>query len=465
MNASVLWVFLPILAGVILLFLHKERWVAFVAGSLSAVLALAAWLLPIETTYMIGNTAFKFSSTFEILGRRLILTTSHQPMLTLIYGAAAFWFTASAAIGKAHRLVPLGLVMTGLLVASLAVEPFLYASLMIEVAVLLTTPILLAPHQKPGRGILRFITFQTLAMPFILFTGWLLRGIEADPGANALIQQAAILLGIGFIFLLAVIPFHTWIPLLGEESSPYLTGFVFWIFPTFTLLFGAGFIDRYAWIRTAASLPQLLSAVGALMAASGGLLAALQNNLGRMMGYAILVETGFSLLALSLLETQGVELFFLLFIPRLIAMALWALCLETLKKDAASLNIPDVRGLARPWPFAAAGLILANLSLAGLPALAGFPIRLAIWESLAAVSLPVTIWALAGSLGLGIAAVRAAAALVAAPAGTVWEARESWPQRIFIGLGWLVLFGLGAFPQWMIPLLNRLPAIFEHLGR
>lgn len=465
MNASVLWVFLPILAGTVLLFLRNERWVAFVASGLSALLALTAWLLPIETTYMIGNYAFKFSSTFEILGRRLILTANQQPMLTLIYGAAAFWFAAASAIGKAHRLIPLGLVTTGLLVASLAVEPFLYAALMIEVAVLLTMPILLGPHQKPGRGLLRFVTFQTLAMPFILFTGWLLRGIEADPGASALIQQAAILLGVGFVFLLAVIPFHTWIPLLGEESSPYLTGFVFWAFPTFALLFGAGFMDRYAWIRTAPLLPQMLNTVGALMVASGGILAALQNNLGRMMGYAILVETGFSLLALSLLETQGVELFFLLFIPRLVAMGLWALCLEALNKDAASLNIPDVRGLARPWPFAAAGLILANLSLAGLPALAGFPIRLAIWENLATVSLPVTIWALIGSLGLGIAAVRAAAALVAAPAGTAWQARESWPQRVFIGLGWLLLFGLGAFPQWMTPLLNRLPSIFEHLGR
>lgn len=464
MNASILWIFLPMGAGTILLFLRNERWIVFVAGSLSALLALTAWLLPIENAYAIGNYAFKLSSTFEILGRRLILTANEQPMLTLIYGAAAFWFMASSSIGKAHRLIPLGLIVTGLLVASLAVEPFLYAALLIEVAVLLTTPLLLPPHQKPGRGLLRFTTLQTLAMPLILFTGWLLRGIEADPGANALIRQAAILLGIGFVFLLAVIPFHTWIPLLGEESSPYLTGFVFWVFPTFALLFGAGFIDRYAWIRTAPQLPSILSTVGALMVAGGGLLAAIQNNLGRILGYAVLVETGFSLLALSLLEAQGIELFFLLFVPRLIAMGLLALGLETLKKDAAGLDLAQVRGLARPWPFAAASLLLAALSLAGLPALAGFPIRLAIWESLATASLPATAWTLIGSLGLGIAALRAAAALVAAPAQAAWEARESWPQRLFMSLGWLVLFGLGAFPQWMIPLLNRLPAIFEHLG-
>jgi NADH-quinone oxidoreductase subunit N len=465
MNASIVWIFLPIFVGAILLFLRNERWVAFAASGLSLLLALAAWILPIEATYTVGRYAFKLVSTFEILGRRLILTTNEQPLLTLIYGAAAFWFIASPAVQKAHRLAPLGLIQTGLLVASLAVEPFLYAALLIEVAVLLTTPLLMEPRRKPGRGLLRFITFQTLAVPFILFTGWLLRGIEADPGANALIQQAAILLAIGFVFLLAVIPFHTWIPLLSEEASPYLTGFIFWIFPTFALLFATSFIDRYAWIRTAPQLPLILGTVGALMVAGGGLLAAFQSNLGRMMGYAVIVETGFSLLTLSLLEAQGIELFFLLFIPRLLALALWALCLDVSKKNAADLNLSSVRGLARPWPFAAAGLVVAHFSLAGLPALAGFPIRLAIWENLATVSMPLTAWVLVGSLGLGIAAVRAAAALVAAPEGTNWEAHESWSQRIFIGLGWLALFGLGVFPQWVIPLLNRLPAIFEHLGR
>ncbi|MEZ0395688.1 MAG: proton-conducting transporter membrane subunit [Anaerolineales bacterium] len=464
MSASILWIFLPILAGAFLLFLRNQRWTAFVASGLSFVLALTAWLLPIETTFALGSSAFKLSSTFEILGRRLVLTTHEQPILTLIYGAAAFWFIASPSIGKAHRLIPLGLVQIGLLVAALAVEPFLYAALLIEVAVLLTPPLLLSEGERPGRGLLRFVTFQTLAMPLILFTGWLLRGIEADPGASALIRQAAILLATGFVFLLAVFPFHTWIPLLSEEAAPYLTGFVFWIFPTSALLFAAGFIDRYAWIRTAPQLPQILSAVGALMVAAGGLLAVFQNHLGRMLGYAVILETGFSLLSLSLLDAQGVDIFFLLFVPRLIALALWALCLDILHQNTPSLTLQDLRGQLRRWPFASGGLILAHLSLAGLPTLAGFPIRLAIWEDLATLSLPLAAWALIGSLGLLAAAIRTLAALVAAPAESTWEARESWPQRLFIALGGLALFGLGAFPQWILPLLNRLPAIFEHLG-
>ena len=40
--------------------------------------------------------------------------------------------------------------------------------------------------------------------------------------------------------------------------------------------------------------------VGLIMVVSGGLLAAFQRHLGRIMGYAVIVETGFSILTISL---------------------------------------------------------------------------------------------------------------------------------------------------------------------
>jgi formate hydrogenlyase subunit 3/multisubunit Na+/H+ antiporter MnhD subunit len=120
--------------------------------------------------------------------------------------------------------------------------------------------------------------------------------------------------------------------------------------------------------------------------------------------------------------------------------------------------------MGRGWPFAAYGAILAHLSLAGIPLLACFPIRQALWEGLARQSPGAAIWVLIGSLGLVTGALRNLAVLSMAAEGTRWEVHESWPQRIFLMLGALALILLGLFPQWATPLLTWLPSVFEHLG-
>jgi hypothetical protein len=81
------------------------------------------------------------------------------------------------------------------MVASIAVEPFLYAALFIEMAILLAIPMLSSIYHPPGKGIVRFLIYQTLAMPFILLAGWLLAGVEASPGDLGLTVQSAAMLG------------------------------------------------------------------------------------------------------------------------------------------------------------------------------------------------------------------------------------------------------------------------------
>jgi NADH-quinone oxidoreductase subunit N len=466
MSAPILWIGIPVIvAALLLLLLRDERATAIIGSGISALLALTAWLLPIDTAYSIGALAFKISPSFNILGRQLSLTAADQPLLILIYGAAFVWFTAAAVVDLARRLVPLGLAITAVLVASLAVEPFLYAALLIEMAVLLAIPMLVTPRQAPGRGVLRFLIFQTLAMPFILFSGWLLAGIEANPGNLTLAIYAAILLGLGFAFLLAIFPFYTWFPLLVEDTPPYIAGFILWTFPTAALLFLTTFLERYTWMRTSTILPSILAYAGILMVAIGGVLSAFQRYLGRIMAYGMIVETGFSLLALSLNSLTGVSLFFALFIPRLISLTGWSFTLTILQKKSSSLKFSDVKGLGRVYPFASIGVALANLSLVGLPILAGFPIRQALVEAIAQQSAGLTFWVFLGSTGLAIAAARTLAVLSMAPDGARWESKENTQQKIFFAIGWALLILLGLFPQWVTLIVDRVPVMFQHLGQ
>ena len=465
MNAPFLWIFLPFVLGGILLLLRNQKVITLIACIFTFFLTLAAWLLPIDTVMIVGTWTFKLTSSVDILGRQLVLGSNDLSLLALIYGSAIVWFAAASVTQSARRLNSLGLSIVALLVAALAVEPFLYAALLIEMAVLLSIPLLSAPGKSPGRGLIRFLIFQTFAMPFILFSGWLLAGIDANPGDLGLVQQAAVLIGLGFTFLLAIFPFHSWIPHLTEESSPITVGFILWMFPTVALFFGLGFLDHYSWLRDAPALNNVLTSVGLLMIVSGGILAALQQHLGRIMGYAVIMETGFSMLTISLVKTIGLNIFFMLLVPRTLCLVVWALSVAILKGQSSTLFLSDTKGLVRTFPFAASGLVLANLAFAGMPILAGFPPHQAIWEGLASASYPTLIWALIGSLGLLFSAVRMMIAFSAAPEGVHWESHETGAQRVLLSTGFLAILLLGLFPQWVLPLWTRLPAIFSHLGK
>jgi formate hydrogenlyase subunit 3/multisubunit Na+/H+ antiporter MnhD subunit len=331
-------------------------------------------------------------------------------------------------------------------------------------ASLLTVPLLILPYQPPRRGALRFLIYQTLAMPFILFSGWMLAGVEASPGDLALTTQSSVMLGLGFAFLLAVFPLYNWIPMLAEEASPYAVGFLLWALPAFTVIFALGFLDRYVWLRTSPELSEAIQLAGLFMVASGGIFAAFQRHLGRIMGYAAIVGTGLMTLALNLKSPASLEITFLLLISRGVELAVWSLGIATIRLKSESLRFGSVQGLVRAYPFAVTAVVLANLSMTGFPLLAGFPSRLILWEELARQSFGSAFWLLIGFLGLLVGAIRSLASLSMAPEGTAWQWSETATQTVMLGVGIFGLVVLGLFPQIVQPFLSSLPIMFEHIG-
>ena len=465
MNAPTLWIIFPIGLGILLLFINNQRFLSLVGGSLAVILATIAQFVPIEVALRVGSLSLRVDSGLTILGRSLIILPTEGSLLALIYAAAALWFFGAEASKTATRIVPLGFVIIALMVASIAVQPFLYAALFIEMAILLAIPMLTSIYRPPGRGVVRFLIYQTLAMPFILLAGWLLAGVEASPGDLALTAQSAAMLGMGFAFLLAIFPLYSWIPLLIEENSPYIVGFLLWILPTITIIFGAGFLDSYSWLRSSPQLILALRYVGLLMVVTGGAFAAFQRHLGRIMAYGSIAETGFSLLALSLDLRLGIPILFLLIPARALGLTVWSLSLTIIKENVETMRFGAARGILRVTPLAGAGMIVATLSAGAFPLLAGFPSRLALWESLSRESIGAALWMAVGIAGLLTSAFRSLAVISMADEYTGWTPRESFTQMTMLGLGMIGLFLLGLFPQSVQFFLANLPLMFEHLGR
>ncbi len=462
MSAPILWIVIPGAMAVLLLFLR--RWsrlsVLLGVGTALALCGLAAWL-NVGVSVHIWRWSFAFTDTLTILGRRLVLDNTSRPALLMIYMVTAFWLGGAPAARAGRQAIPLGLGIVALLTAAFAVDPFLYAALLIEMAVLASVPLLTPPGRPVGRGVLRFLVFQTLGMTLLLFTGWILAGVDANPGDQALTARAATFLGLGFSILLAVIPFQTWIPMLAEEAHPYAASLIYIMLPEMIMLFGLSFIDRYAWLRDSQAMYNYLRLAGVASILVGGWWAASQRNLGRMLGYAVIVEIGFSILAVG--TTGGLPLHFALLMPRALGFGVFALALSVLRSRLGGLDIRQLQGAARRMPFAAAGVVIAQFTLAGFPLLAGFPVHLALWEAVAKQHLWVALASALGCAGLVAAGLRSLSILLVSPDNLPWQVDETRLEAALLTIGIAVLLLAGIFSQFYFPALTGLAQGLEHL--
>ncbi|HET6846112.1 MAG TPA: proton-conducting transporter membrane subunit [Anaerolineales bacterium] len=451
--------------GVFSLLLLTERAAAWTGAFTCIVLALLALVVPIDSAMLIGPVSLKIGSTASLLGRNLIIGASEGPLLGLFFGTCALWFFGAEAAGIARRLVPFGLTIAALLVASIAVQPFLYAALLIEMAALASVPLLAPQGQAPGKSVIKFLAYQTLGMPCILLAGWLLAGVETSPGDLALTVQATVMLSLGFAFLLAVFPLHDWIPGLMADSHPYLAGFLLWMLPSVIIVFAMSFLNGYSWLRSSSQVVTGLRTLGLLMLVTSGISSAFESSLGRLFGQAAIAENGLALLATSLAVANRADLVFPLFVPRGLVALLWALALSILRRTHGQLRLEDLRRGGRTNPWASAAIVLAALSTAGFPLLAGFPARIDVWDALADVSGGGAVWFLVGLIGLMIGALRQLTVVVGSPPDAADIGRETLLERSMLGAGMLAIVVLGLFPQLTGFVVDKLPVMFEHLSR
>ena len=479
MSAPLIWIVTPgIIAGLLYI---ARRWrgaINLIGFSVALILALIAWLVPVgDTISLSGLPPIKIDDTLFILGRQFVIEDASRSILMLIYLGVAFWF-GGASISDSNRLfVPVGLGMAALLTAAIAVEPFIFAALLIEITALISILILAPPGSSSHRGALRFLTFQTIGMALILIAGWFLTGAERNQEDAELILRAAALVGLGFALIMAIFPFHSWILLLTEETHLYAAAFVFFIFPQAVSLFLLSFLVRFTWISATATVFATLRIMGMLMVLIGGIWSAFQSHLGRIMGYAAIMEIGFSLLALSILDpgyandsgeniyginlsTPFLGIFFAQFLPRLIGLAVWALALVIIRSKAGSLNFEKVRGVGYSLPIASVSIVMATFSIAGLPLLAGFPVRGSLWTALVDQSIIPAMITLVGISGLLFAGFRTLAILIDNPDPQGWQITEERPQIVLLIVGWIILILMGILPQTFLPSLTEITNIF-----
>lgn len=475
MSAPFIWIILPIIIAVpLFVFRRWKRAVSLAGIFICLLLAGLAWQLPlggvVELSPWPSVSTLRISETMSFFGRNLTLGNEDRIILIMIYLAGALWLGGALAANASPLFVPVSLMTAALLTAAISVDPFLYAAILVLFTSILCLPLLTQAGAPAGRGSVRFIAFQTLSMPFILLAGWMVGGIEGEALNEGVALRAAWMFGFGLIFALAVFPFHSWIPLVSEESHPYVASYVLFTIPTIVSLFLLTFLVQFILPVVPGMVWPAIRFLGLLMVFVGGMWCAIQNHLGRMVGFAVISEIGLILLTLSLgpgttsmfLE-PALPIFFTQILARGIAIAVWALSLSIIQAQQGGLEFRKVQGAAHHLPLAAIAAVLAQFSLAGVPLLAGFPVRLALWSSLAEINLSTAFLALAGGVGLLIGGMRTMAVLIAGDEPPRWKSTETTAQKLLLTLGCIMLFLLGIFPQWLLIPIQSMAAAFTNL--
>ena len=464
MSAPILWIVFPLALSVMLLFfLQYPRLIKTIGILASLVLALIAIIQPIGNVLHIGSLVLDISPTFLIFGRSLVLEDADRFALSLVYTSLFLFLIVMDTKSTPAKFVPLAMAISSVLVSALAVRPFLYAAILMEMAVLLIILMVREKQDQPVNGIIRFLIYLTLAMPSILFAGWLLGSSQAAVTIEAKMVSALVFLLFGFMIWLAVFPFHSWLPQFSRAVDPYMFSFIFSIIPVITLLVIMKYISSLLWLRSSSYLSPALATVGVIMIVTTGMFASVEKELKRFLAYTVLFETGFALTLLSLRSAAGVQLLYESFIPRIFSLALLGFSLKVLFSQGVNLTTDGMRGLIRRMPLATIGALVSLLSILGMPIFASFPFRLEAMNLLSLASRDNVLWIIAGVIGMLIGTIRIFVQ-AAQPTGEKWEINEKISQVLIIGFGIVLLIVMGLFPAMtsdlVAPFIAEIPVLW-----
>jgi NADH-quinone oxidoreductase subunit N len=175
----------------------------------------------------------------------------------------------------------------------------------------------------------------------------------------------AVLVIVGLGFKIAAVPFQIWVPDVYQGAPTPVTAF---------LSVGskaAGFVVLIRVLQPFLMLPnmhRLLVLLALLTVIYGNLAALPQNNLKRLLGYSSIAHAGYLLIAVLCIDGPAVGFYLVAYL----LMTLLSFGVLVIVSQQTGDEISDFDGLGKRQPFLAFAMVIAMVSLAGLPFTAGF---------------------------------------------------------------------------------------------
>ena len=212
----------------------------------------------------------------------------------------------------------------------------------------------------------------------------LLSGVDLDNfSTTSSISNALLFVGAAFFFKIAAAPFHMWSPDV-YEGSPTSSTIFFAVIPKIALF--AVFIRMFQTVFSSFEDTLLIMSIFfSICSVIVGSFAALkQRKLKRLLAYSSVSHVGYLLLAFSANSIEGTQaLFFYLVIYMITSLSLWSviLSINTSRNTERSKTLIDFASVSTTNPLIGLTGMMALFSLAGVPPLAGFYAKMAVFLS------------------------------------------------------------------------------------
>ena len=424
-HLPVLQVVVPMLLAPVVVLLRPRglAWATATVGSLMSLAIAAALTAGVlageEFRYAVGGWAPPYGIELRVdaLSALVLLLITGASSLALLAGRSSL---VGMIVSARHPLVFAAwlLVVAGLAGIAVSAAAFNFFVFM-EISSLASYVIVAGgPDRRALPAVFKYLMMGTIGATFYLIgvgliymmTGTL-NLADMELRIHDVADQRPVLVAAGFITVglalkAAVFPLHVWLP-NAYTYAPHAVSVFLAACATKVSLYVLLRFDFFVFQQNLAGHDQQFAAylmpLAVLAILFGSAVAMYESNVKRIFGYSSVAQIGYILLGASLVSIDGLSASLLHMFNHALAKGALFLAVMALALRHRRLDLRSLAGAARRMPWTMSALVVAGLSLIGVPGTAGFISK---WYLVTAALDE-------GPLGIGLIAVVVAGSLMA----------------------------------------------------
>ena len=250
----------------------------------------------------------------------------------------------------------------------------------------------------------------------------------------------------GFYYKLAVFPFHFWTPDVYQGASNETASLI----ASLPKVGAVAVLVRFVSLATPdnRTVALLLTFLAVASMFYGNLIALVQKDLKRLLGFSGIAHAGYALIGFVALDVAGytAALYYIAGYVLMILACFVVIC--RVSRDGTNVAIAELAGLHRRSPLLALTLLVGLFALAGLPPFVGFMAKLSLltaaWDQRHFALVIIAVINSAIAIYYYLQVIRQAVFGEAGPATTMKPIVLTWPTKVLclMLIGGIVLLGV-----------------------